>query len=193
MNDEELLSALRGGQTDAFRQIVDQHQRRVINICYRIVQDRTEAEDLAQETFVEVHRSVDSFRGQSSLSTWIHRIAVTKSLDFVRKQNREKRGGKLKVLLGLDKKAADIPASASTEPDQVLEQRERERVLQQALNSLPTNQRVAFVLSKYDDLTYQEIADLLKTSLSSVESLIHRARKNLRERLRSYYEKNFRE
>jgi RNA polymerase sigma-70 factor, ECF subfamily len=189
MNDEDLLAALRKGQDDAFRQLVELYQHQVINICYRFVQDRTEAEDLAQETFIEVYHSVTSFRGQSSLSTWIHRLAVSKALDFIRRQNRSKRGGKLRTLLGLDEKATEVPAPASMEPDSILEQQERRRVLQQALNDLPQNQRIAFVLSKYDGLSYQEIAEILKTSLYSVESLIHRARKNLQKRLHKHYEK----
>jgi RNA polymerase sigma-70 factor (ECF subfamily) len=192
MNNEQFLSELKNGQADAFRKLVEEHQHNVINICYRFVHDKAEAEDLAQETFIEVHRSIGGFRGQSSIATWIHRIAISKSLDFVRKQGREKRGGKLRALLSQDDKVADIPAPASTGPDKVLEQQERRRVLQRALDSLPKNQRVAFVLSKYDGLSYQEIADTLKISLSSVESLIHRAKKNLQKRLQSYYEKTIR-
>jgi RNA polymerase sigma-70 factor, ECF subfamily len=191
MNDEQLLQALRNRQEDAFRQVVELHQHRVINICYRFVRDRTEAEDLAQETFMEVYRSVGAFRGQSDLSTWIHRIAVSKSLDFIRMQTRQKRGGKLRALLRFDGETTDVPAPTSTEPDEILKQEERKRVLQQALDSLPSNQRIAFVLSKYDGVSYQEIAAILKTSLSSVESLIHRAKKKLQDHLRSHYKRFF--
>ncbi len=189
MTEAELLAGLRERQPVAFRLLVEEHQRKVISICYRFVHDRAEAEDLAQETFVEVHRSISGFRGQASLSTWIHQIAVSKSLDFVRKQNREKRGGKLSRLLRLDKEAVEVPSPASEQPDAQLEQKRRQRVLQQALDRLPKNQRIAFVLSKYDGMSYQEIAGVLKTSLSSVESLIHRARKNLQKSLNKYYEK----
>jgi RNA polymerase sigma-70 factor (ECF subfamily) len=188
MNDQQLLNSLRAGKADAFRRLVEKHQHRVINICYRFVHDRGEAEDLAQGTFIEVHRSISGFRGKSSLSTWIHRIAVSKSLDYVRRQSREKRGGKLKALLRLDETVTQIPAPLSDGPDELLEQRERRRILQRALDSLPKNQRIAFVLSKYDGMSYHEIANTLKTSVSSVESLIHRAKKNLQKRLRRYYE-----
>ncbi len=151
--------------------------------------DKAEAEDLAQETFIEVHRSIETFRGKSSLATWVHRIAVTKSLDFIRKQGRAKRGGGLGVILRLDHLKVDLPAPIATGPDSMLAEQERRKLLQQALNMLPEKQRIAFVLSKYDGISYQEIAEILKTSLSSVESLIHRARNNLEKQLRSHYEK----
>jgi RNA polymerase sigma-70 factor, ECF subfamily len=189
MNDEQLLHALRNRQADAFRQVVERHQERVINICYRFVHDRTEAEDLAQETFLEVYRSIPGFRQQASLSTWIHRIAVTKSLDFIRMRSREKRGGRLGMLLRLNDNIATLPAPSEGEPDRVLQQQEDRLALQRALSALPSQQGVAFVLSKYDGISYQEIADILKTSVSSVESLIHRARKNLRKSLRTHYER----
>jgi len=190
MNDEQLVEGLVNGQAGAFRELVERHQHKLINICYRFVHNKSEAEDLAQETFLEVYRSIDRFRGQSSLSTWIYRIAVSKSLDFVRKQSREKRGGRLKALLRLDDSTIEIPAPSSTVPDRVMEQKERQRVLQSALARLPDKQHVAFVLSKYDGLSYQEIAETMKTSVSSVESLIHRAKNNLQKGLRRYYEQN---
>ncbi|PWB74037.1 RNA polymerase subunit sigma-24 [candidate division GN15 bacterium] len=190
MNDDQLIQGLRDRQSGAFQEVVAAHQQRVINICYRFVQDRAEAEDLAQETFIEVYRSIDKFRGQADLSTWIYRIAVSKSLDFIRRMGREKRGGKLREAIASDRQVSEVPAPELAAPDRILKQRERRRVLQQALGALSENQRVAFVLSQYDGLSYQEIAGILKTSLGSVESLIHRARKNLQKVLRHYYETN---
>ena len=189
MSDDQLVDGLRNGEAESFRELVECHQHKVINICYRFVHDKEEAEDLAQETFLEVHRSIGRFRGKSSLSTWIHRIAVSKSLDFVRKKSRQKRGGKLKAFLQGHDTAINIPAPASMEPDKVLEQQVRRKVLQAALSALPEKQHIAFVLSKYDGLSYREIAETMKTSVSSVESLIHRARQGLQKSLRSYYEK----
>lgn len=185
----EFIADLRDGAPAAFRQVVEQYKHRVVNTCYRFVHDQEEAEDLAQETFVEVFRSVARFRGESDLSTWIYRIAVTKSLDFLRKQSRARRGGRLKQLLRLEDEATNVPAPSSTRPDVAHEQRERRRILQHALDRLPENQRVAFVLSKYDEMSHQEIAGILNTTVSSVESLIHRARKNLQGQLHDYYKK----
>ena len=190
MTDEELYEGLINGRADAFRELVERHQHKLINICYRFVHNKSEAEDLAQETFLEVYRSIDRFRGKSSLSTWIYRIAISKSVDYIRKQSRQKRGGKLRALLRLDDSAVDIPAPASTVPDTAMEQKERRRVLQAALASLPEKQHIAFVLSKYDGLSYREIANTMNTTVSSVESLIHRAKKNLQKKLHRYYEQN---
>jgi RNA polymerase sigma-70 factor (ECF subfamily) len=186
-----LLADLRDGVPEAFRQLVEEHQHKVLNTCYRFVHEKEDAEDLAQETFIEVHRSLAKFRGDSDLSTWIYRIAVSKSLDFLRRRDRAMRGGRLRRVLRLDEDLADSPGPVSSHPDAVLEQRERRRVLQTALDGLPKNQRIAFVLSKYDGMSYQEIAGVLKTTVSSVESLIHRARKNLQRRLHDYYRKEF--
>ena len=186
-NNVELLARLQAGDQDAFRELVLSHQRHVINICYRFVDTAEEAEDLAQETFIEIHRSLRKFRGASDLTTWIHRIAVSKSLDYRRRQTRKKRGGTLLRVIGWDDEAIGVPAPQEDRPDHQLEQQERRRVLRQALDKLPEGQRVAFLLSKYDGLKHSEIAAILQTSVSAVESLIHRARKNLQKRLEGYY------
>jgi len=183
----KLIADLREGVHGAFRRVVEQYQHKVVNTCYRFVHEQEEAEDLAQETFVEVYRSIARFRGESDLSTWIYRIAVSKSLDFLRKQARERRGGRFRQMLRFDDGLTELPAPHSTRPDVIHEQRERRRILQRALEHLPENQRVAFILSKYDGMSYLEIAGILKTTVSSVESLIHRARKNLQRWLHDYY------
>jgi RNA polymerase sigma-70 factor (ECF subfamily) len=185
--EKRLLAALRREDPDAFRQLVEEHRNKVLNTCYRFVYNREDAEELAQETFLEVHHSIGAFREKSRLSTWIHRIAVTKSLDFLRKKRRKKRGGIVGRLLSLDDFSGVISAPASFNPDAQLELEERRRALREALDTLSDSQRAAFALSKYDGLSYQEIAEILKTSVPSVESLIHRAKAKLQKKLRDYY------
>ena len=188
MIDDRFIDELKAGSSQAFKQLVEDHKHKVINICYRFVNNREEAEDLAQETFITVFRFISKFRGDSSVSTWIHRIAVSKSLDHCRKRNRQKRKGLFGKTIRLDGSLVDIPASSSSKPDVITEVSERRQVLQSALASIPRNQRTAFVLSKYDGLSYEEIASTMKTSASAVTSLIHRAKKNLQKRLGKYYE-----
>lgn len=188
--DKELVLQLKSGSAAAFRTLVETHQERVINTCYRFLLSREDAEDVAQEVFLEVYKSIRDFREEAKLSTWIYRIAVTRSLDLIRKRKRKKRMSFLKSSLGLEEVAEKIPASHGGSPDSKLENRERQQVLQNALNSLADNQRTAFVLSKYEEYSYQEIADIMGTSLSAVESLIHRAKKSLQKKLANYYEKN---
>jgi len=189
MSDNQLIQGLREGSSESFRLLVDQNQRKVINICYRITGNDADAEDLAQDVFVEVLRSIGKFRGDSSLATWIHRIAVRKSLDFRRDQVRQKRGGPLKRLFRLDDPGVDLPAPSDHQPDVELELKERQAILRSALDTLPENQRAAFLISKYDGLSNREVADALKLTVPAVESLVHRAKLNLRKKLRQLFER----
>lgn len=170
-----------------FNDLVAEHQDMVVNTCYRFVFNREDAEDLAQEVFIEVYRSLDKFREESKLSTWIYRIAVSKSLDHLRRLKRKKRFSSLKRIIGVDDPADSLPAPDHDNPADVLDSKERYTVLQNALDALPDNQKTAFLLSKHDGYTNQEIAEILQTTIPAVESLIHRAKKNLHSRLERHY------
>jgi len=175
---------------ELFRTLVGEHQEMVINTCYRFVFNRQDAEDIAQDVFVEVFRSLDRFREESKLSTWIYRIAVTKSLDHLRRLKRKKRFTSLKRIIGAEDPTLNLPTSARDNPEETMLEGERTAVLQNALNSLPDNQKTAYLLSKQDGHTNQEIADIMETSVSAVESLVHRAKKNLQEKLQAFYARN---
>jgi RNA polymerase sigma-70 factor, ECF subfamily len=170
-----------------FSELVAEHQEMVLNTCYRFVFNHEDAEDLAQEVFIEVHRSLDKFREESKLSTWIYRIAVTKSLDHLRRLKRKKRFSSLKRIIGVDDPADTISAPERENPADALVDKERVAALQEALDSLPDNQKTAFLLSKQDGYSNQEIADILQTTIPAVESLVHRAKKNLQARLERHY------
>ena len=189
MQETELVNRLKRGDEEAFRIIFNDNQKKVINACYRLVNDIDTAEDLTQEVFIKVYSSINQFRGESQLSTWIYRIAITKSLDHLRAQKRKKRMAILKYLSGDDEKQIEIEAPKDQNPDVIIDNSERMKDLNDAINSLPENQRVAFSLSKYDEMSSKEIAEVLSTSISAVESLIHRAKKNLEKRLYNYYKK----
>lgn len=191
MQETELINRLKQRDEEAFRIIFNDNQKKVINACYRLVNDIETAEDLTQEVFIKVFSSIDQFRGESQLSTWIYRIAITKSLDHLRAQKRKKRLAFLKYLSGDEEKQIDIKAPKDQQPDALIDNSERMKVLNDAMSKLPENQRIAFSLSKYDELSSKEIAEVLSTSVSAVESLIHRAKKNLEKRLFSYYKKQF--
>ncbi|NMC42540.1 MAG: RNA polymerase sigma factor [candidate division Zixibacteria bacterium] len=187
LSDTELLAGLLQRRPEAFRQLVERRKHQVLNICYRFVHNAEDAEDIAQETFVEVYRSIASFRKSSSLQTWIYRIAVTRSLNFIRNQKRLKRGGAVQEISRDAEGAAELPGPAIDDPHQALEQKERRQVLAQALDRLPQNQRIAFILSKYEEISHQDIAGILGTTVASVEALVHRAKTNLQKRLSTYY------
>ncbi len=190
MDDKDLQKELKSGNPTAFKRFVEHYQNKVINTCYGFVHNKEDAEDIAQEVFLEVYQSIAGFREEAKLSTWIHRISVTKSLDFIRKKKRKKRFGSIRSLLGLERQAEQIQAPPTTNPEKTLEQQERVRILQQAVDSLAENQRIAISLNKYEGFSYKEVADIMETSVSSVESLIHRAKKNLQKKLYQYYEEH---
>ncbi|MEM7658441.1 MAG: RNA polymerase sigma factor [Bacteroidota bacterium] len=146
-----------------------------------------EAEDLAQEVFVEVHRSIGSFQGQAKLSTWLYRIATNKSLEWIRRNQRQKRWAFFSAKRGEDSGILQV-ADAEAHPGTALENQERSRILLAAIATLAEKQRVAFTLHKLEGVSYQEISKIMEVSLSSVESLMFRAKKNLQKKLRSYYE-----
>lgn len=187
MNDKELIQKIASKDQGAFKVLVDRYQTLVINTCYNFLGNRQDAEDVAQEVFFQVYKSAQTFRREAKISTWLYRIAVNRSLNFIRDK---KRSGWLKnlssLLEGERQEVVEVPASDSDRPDVALEEKERNVVVQRAIDSLPDKQRAAFVLHKYEGLSYKEITEILHRSLSSVESLIHRAKSNLQRKLIYY-------
>jgi RNA polymerase sigma-70 factor (ECF subfamily) len=186
--EEDIIRGLKEGDSRKFKELVDQYQVQVRNICAGIVKDRHEAEDLAQEVFIEVYKSIRNFRGESRLSTWIYRVAVNKSLNYKRKKNRQRWVKPLEDFFTGDK-SSDFQDPGS-QPSYPLENHQRSQHLYKALDTLPENQRIAFVLNKYDELSYKEISDVMGISLSGVESLIHRAKVNLQKKLWDCFKKD---
>ncbi|HUX59165.1 MAG TPA: sigma-70 family RNA polymerase sigma factor [Bacteroidales bacterium] len=189
--ESELIEGLRSGDQEAFRFLVENYQDKVIRTGKGFVHSDDDAEDIAQEVFIEVYQSISKFRGDAELSTWIYRIAVNKSLNFIRSASRRKilsffefpDSGKTSL-------ANSLAASPDFNPDDDLRRSEQAEAVKKAIDTLPSNQKTAFVLSKYDDLSYQEIAAVMSSSVSSVESLIFRAKQNLQKKLYTFYKKN---
>ena len=187
MLETELIKRLKQKDEEAFRIIFNDNQKKVINACYRLVNDKDVAQDLTQEVFIKVWSSIDKFRSDSKLSTWIYRIAVTSSLDYLHAQKRKKRLAFLKYFSEDEKKQFEIKSPNEQNPDRLIENEERFKVLNNALNKLPENQRISFLLSKDEEMSSKEIAEILNISVSAVVSLIHRAKKNLEKILFKYY------
>jgi len=189
--DNQLVEGLRAGNREVYRILVEKYHVKVIRTCKGFVHSTADAEDIAQEVFIEVFRSVDRFRGESELSTWIYRIAVNRSLNFLRSSARRK---VISFFTGQsDERESWLPekeAGPESNPDQNMIRSEQARALEKALSLLPENQRTAFVLNKYDDIPYKEIADIMNLSIGSVESLIFRAKQNLQKKLQDFYRKN---
>jgi RNA polymerase sigma factor (sigma-70 family) len=179
LNELELIQGLRKGDETAFRYLVDNYQDRVFNTAIGIVQNAEDAEDVAQEVFIQVYRSINSFKGESKLSTWMYRIATTRALDLLRSRKSKKRFGFMQRLFGDNNEPLhEIPDF--NHPGIALDQKENAAKLFKAIAQLPENQKTAFTLHKLEDLSYQEISEVMQTSVPAVESLMHRAKQNLK-------------
>jgi RNA polymerase sigma factor (sigma-70 family) len=190
MTEQELLIRLQSGEESAFKTLVETHQKRVFNIVLAIVQNFEEAEDVSQEVFMEVYQSVHKFRGDSKISTWLYRIATTKALEEIRKKKTAKRFAFFTSLFG-DSSEVLYDSADFVHPGVVLEQKENAKILFKAINQLPDNQKVAYTLSNIEGLSYNEITEVMQVSLSSVESLLFRAKANLKKSLADYYKNHF--
>lgn len=189
MDEQFLIERLKQGDEAAFKEIVETWQNMVYNTALGILQNEEDAEDVAQEAFVQVYESIKSFKAQSKLSTWLYRITVSKSLDHLRRKKRKKRFAYIQSLFGASGETV-IEKPDFNHPGIVLDNKERAAVLFKAIDQLPENQKIAFTLHKVEGLSYQEISDVMKTSVSSVESLMHRAKNNLKKLLEGHYEDN---
>ncbi len=183
MTEEELLLGLRNGEEPAFKELVILFQDKVFNTALGLLQHHTEAEDIAQEVFIQVYRSIGQFKGDSLLSTWIYRITVTRALDHLRSKKRKKRFGFLSSLFGDDNKPVYEPEDFN-HPGVQKERKEDAALLFKMIDQLPENQRTAFILNKVEELSYREIAGILNSSESAVDSLLQRAKQNLRKKLK---------
>jgi RNA polymerase sigma-70 factor (ECF subfamily) len=189
LQDPHFISRLQEGEETAFRQLVEACQKQVYNTCLGFLRNEEDAEDIAQEVFIEVYRSMAHFRGEAQLSTWIYRIAVTKSLELIRKRKRKKRFAFLQYLGAPGDMEGDRIAGGS-HPGVQLENQERAAILFGAIDKLPENQKTAFLLFKVETLSQKEVAEIMGISVSSVVSLVHRAKQKLRELLTDYYQKH---
>jgi len=186
VQEKELFEKIKSGDVHAFKLLFESYRNAVFNLCFRFANNREDAEDLCQEVFLKIFNSVHTFKYKSKPSTWIYRITVNLCLNFRRKHR------KLNWLF-LDEpceentdvsKRLSIPAV--DQPDRALERKEREQIIQGAINSLPKNQRVALILQRYEDFSVKEIAEILRTSVLSVQSRLARGKENLCKKLLSH-------
>jgi RNA polymerase sigma factor (sigma-70 family) len=188
INQEELIKNLRSGNQAAFSLLIDDYQQKVFHTCISFVPNKEDAEDIAQEVFLEVYKSIGKFKGNSKLSTWIYKICTNKCLEFIRKKNAKKRLVFMQRILG-----NEIPLDKTNfftefnHPGILLEHKEQSETIYLAINTLPESQKTVFTLAKLDGKTYQEIAEITGKSMSSVESIMFRAKKNLQKKLVNFY------
>jgi RNA polymerase sigma factor (sigma-70 family) len=172
----DLIAQLKQGNEAAFKQVFEAHQDRIYNTVLYMIQSAEEAEDLTQEVFVDVFLSIENFKAQSKLSTWIYRMAINKALNHLRFKKAKKRLGAVLSIFNLSP-VDDVPDFVH--PGILLENKEVSASLYKAIDKLPDKQKTAFVLRQLEDLSYVEIAEVMQTTTPSVESLLFRAKQNL--------------
>ncbi|HLP96229.1 MAG TPA: sigma-70 family RNA polymerase sigma factor [Saprospiraceae bacterium] len=187
MTEPELINLLRNSDPMACRILVDRYGGLVFNTALGLLQHHSDAEDMAQEVFAYAFQRVGEFRGDAKLSTWLYRITLSKSLDFLKAKKRNKRSGFLQSIFGPEGAGLAVDKPHFQHPGVLLERQEQAQILFWAIDKLPEQQKTAFVLHKLEDQSYAEIAEIMQVSLSSVESLMFRARQNLKTHLGKWY------
>ena len=177
-DDTSLVEEALGGNQASFQLLVERYEQRIFNLIRHYTRNPVEIEDLAQETFLKVYRRLSSFQRQSSFYTWLYRIAVNTILDSL------KRRGRSPVQTVEDLEAVPAAASGpSPSPSATLEREEIARITQEVLEDMPEIFRTVLVLREYEEMAYQDIADMLGISIGTVESRLFRARARFKERL----------
>ncbi len=192
-NEADLIKKLISGDEGAYKELYELHKKKVYNTASGFLTNESEADDITQEVFIQVFRSIKHFKEKSRLSTWIYRITITKCLDQLRKNKTRKRFSFFTDLFEKDEdnkinnNDKDTSFVNHEHPGIEAEKRELSVILFKEIDRLPDNQRIAFVLNKIEQLGYREISEIMETSVPAVESLISRAKANLKKRLEKYF------
>lgn len=162
----------------------------IFRTCMGFLHDKDDSNDLTQDIFIQTFQTLAGYKGDAAFPTWIYRIAVNACLNKVRKSSKNSFLQRFENVFGSEKnKEYSFPAADSENPEALLINTEQKEWVEKALNSLPEKQRIAIVLSKYDELSQREIAEIMETTEGAVEALLQRAKTNLREKLSSLYKK----
>ncbi len=184
MTEQQLISGIKEGDEQAFKELVDKYQELVVNVCNSFLHDRDDALDVSQEVFIKVFHSVDTFKGDSKISTWLYRIAVNKSLNFLRSKKRKNIFSSLDLLLeGEQNNPADSVAdSEENAEEQISRNEDIERVIA-VIDQLPKKQKTAINLNKFEGLSYKEISEIMNISVTETGVLINRAKSKIQKQM----------
>ena len=181
---EELVARVAEGDEYAFQILVNRHQTSVLNLIYRFLGDRLKSEDLAQETFLQVWRSAKTYQRKSKFTTWLYRICANLCLNEIKSARRKKWLQFFKNNPDSKQSENEDLLDESPNPEDLLLAQERNQQITNALQSLPENQRIALILKRYDNFSYEEISRVLGCSIAAVESLLVRAKRTLQKKLK---------
>lgn len=186
--DLELMLRVQQDDREAFGELVRRYQNRIVGLAYRYLGSAADAEDVAQDVFLRVHRARESYQPTARFSTWIHRITVNASLNRIRSRKARRKIGSEMPMTAEGATAADAVPADELGAHERMERDELSVVLRAIVDRLPERQRTALLLNKYQDLSYEEVAATMELTVSAVKSLLTRARNNVRRELVPYLE-----
>lgn len=191
MSDAEIMLRVREGDDAGFNVLIDKYRKPIVNFMYRMVHNQAVAEELAQEVFLRVYRSRQTYRAEAKFTTWLYRIATNLGVNHARDTKHE-RAAQTIYLDQPDAETGTTPDVADTRPDVEVEllKDERMRAIRKHVMALPERQRTAVLMHKYQGLDYKEIGGVLRLSESATKSLLFRAYQTLRERLKEFVEQD---
>lgn len=168
-----------------FHQLYEVHVKMVYNLCLNYLQNTEDAEEATQDVFVKVHENLSKFKHNSTPKTWIYSITIRHCLDIIKSKNRQKRSGFMQSLFGKTGNEI-VQITDFNHPGVELENKEAVKTIMKAMENLPENQKTAIILKTMDDLKGKEIAEIMSISEKAVESLLSRAKQNLKDKLNTY-------
>ncbi|TMC23921.1 MAG: sigma-70 family RNA polymerase sigma factor [Chloroflexi bacterium] len=180
-DDRELVSASQSGDQDAFAQLVQRHQRRVFNLVFRMLQQYEEANEITQETFLAAWQGLPSFRGDARFSTWLYRIAYNCCLKQLEQRKRDKA---LQAAIQAEHLLDQVDNEGHANAE--LERQDCQKLVHKHLSMLPAKYRIVLVLRHLQDMTYEEMAEILTIPIGTIKTHLFRARNLLKERLQSF-------
>ena len=174
-------------ETLRFERLYEEFKGLVFNTSAGYVQNVGDAEEIMQDVFVDVYFGLESFKGESSVKTWIYRITINKCIDFLKHRNRKKRFAYISSLFNSETGALTVNPPDFNHPGVLAERKEETALVFKKIGELSETQKTAFILSKVEGLTNIEISEIMRSSVGGVESLLSRAKDNLRKKLGDYY------
>jgi len=189
MSDNEIIEQILSGNKELYRLLVEKYQNRIFHVCLGYLHNEEDANDIAQDTFINAYRKLDSFKYNAEFSTWIYRIAINLSLNSIRSKKRNIFDFIEDKLDALSNKSG-LSRNISSSPEEIIIDSEQKEIIHRAIEKLSDKQKTAFILSKYDELSQKEVAEIMQTSEGAVEQLLQRAKTNLQKELSKIFKKN---
>lgn len=172
LNDAELVKLVQAGEVEPFDELVRRHQIKIHDLCYKMLRNYDDAKDMAQETFIKAYRKINKFAGRSKFSTWLYRIAVNNCLNYLKRQKPT------------EELFEEITSSGKDDPVQKYKSKKFGEMIRAAVAKLPEVQKAVFSLRTLQDLSYQEVSEILRKPVSTIKVNHHLAVKNLRQYLK---------